>query len=327
MGSMTERAPSRAAIGAALAAVYFFWGTTYLAIRVAVETIPPFLMASIRFLIAGAILYPIAVRMGDREGDRPTRRHWRSAVIIGTALLLGGNGLVTAAERTIDSGIAALMVATVPLWLVVFGRVVLRDRISGREWLGIAAGLVGLALLVNPTGVGALDPVGGGLLVLAPMAWAAGSLYARRAPLPSRPLVGTAMEMLAGGAVLGIVGVAIGELGRLDLAAISAASLVSVAYLVVFGSILAFSAYVWLLRVTRTSLAGTYAYVNPVVAVLLGWAILDERVTLQTLLAGGVIVAAVALIVTARSPRPEPDAFSESGSTAVGEPEDVRVSA
>jgi drug/metabolite transporter (DMT)-like permease len=288
---------------AALGAVYFFWGTTYLAIRVGVETMPPFLMASVRFLLAGGILYLVAIRLGDRRGDRPTAVHWRSALIIGAALLFGGNGLVTLAEKTVPSGIAALMIATVPLWLVVFGRLFFRDAITWREWVGIGAGLAGLALLVNPFGGGSFDVSGMIWLSIAPLTWAVGSLYARRAPLPKRALVATGMEMLCGGAVLGVASLVTGELGDLRLEAISLESVLAVAWLIVFGSIVAFTAYVWLLANARTSLVGTYAFVNPVVAVLLGWLILDERITVRTVIAGAVITVAVALIVTARGAR------------------------
>jgi drug/metabolite transporter (DMT)-like permease len=315
---------TRATIWAALGAVYLFWGTTYLAIRVGVETMPPFLMAAVRFLIAGAILYAIAIRTGDREGDRPTRRHWRSALVIGAALLFGGNGLVSWAEQTVPSGMASLIIATVPFWLVLLGRVVLRDRVSVREWIGIAAGFAGLIFLVNPASAARIDPSGAALLVLASVSWAAGSLYARGAPLPSRPLVGTAMQMLCGGAVLTVIGIAGGELGRVDIAAISLESLLGLGWLIVFGSLVGFSAYVWLLRVTRTSLVGTYAYVNPVVAVLLGWALLGERVTLQTFVAGGIILFAVALIVSARTPKEEPPAVKGDAAADV---EDERVPA
>jgi drug/metabolite transporter (DMT)-like permease len=290
-------------VWAALGAVYFFWGTTYLAIRVGVETIPPFMMASVRFLLAGGLLYVVAIRIGDRRGDRPTAAHWRSAFVIGSALLFGGNGLVTLAERTVPSGIAALMIATVPLWLVVFGRLFFRDSVTWREWVGIAAGLAGLALLVNPFSGGSFDAQGMIWLSIAPLTWAIGSLYARRAPLPKRALVATAMEMLCGGLVLAVASLIAGELGDLRVEAISLESILAVGWLIVFGSIVAFTAYVWLLANTRTSLVGTYAFVNPVVAVFLGWLILDERITARTVIAGAIITVAVALIVTARGAR------------------------
>jgi drug/metabolite transporter (DMT)-like permease len=284
----------------ALGAVYVIWGSTYLAIRVAVRTLPPLLMASARYLIAGAILYAWAIGRGDREGDRPGIREWRGAAIVGGLLLLGGNGGVVVAERRIPSSLAALLIATVPLWMVVIGRVILRERVSWLEGLGMALGLAGLILLVGLPG-GGVDTVGAGIVLVAALCWAAGSMYSKRARLPARPSVATAMEMLAGGALLGLVGVAGGEIGDVHPAKVSLGSAVALVYLIVFGSLVAYNAYVWLLRVARTSLVSTYAFVNPVVAVVLGWAILSERITVRTVLAGGVIVVAVALIITARA--------------------------
>lgn len=296
-----HRAPA-AAVWAALLSVWAFWGGTYLAIRLVVRTMPPFLAASLRFLVAGAVLYAIAVRRGDREGDRPTRAQWVAASIIGGSLLLGGNGLVMWAEQTVPSGITALIIASVPLWLALLDRVVLGNRLSWPAVVGLIVGFSGLALLVNPSG-GGLDLAGVGALVVASVSWAAGSLYARHAPLPKRPLVGVGMQMLAGGVLLGVVGLARGELGQFDRAAVSLESVLGLVYLIVFGSLVAFSAYIWLLRVTRTTLVSTYAYVNPIVAVFLGWAILSEPISVRTLIAGAIIVVAVALIVTARSAR------------------------
>jgi drug/metabolite transporter (DMT)-like permease len=294
-----HRAPA-AAIWAALLSVWAFWGGTYLAIRVVVRTMPPFLSASIRFLVAGALLYTFAVRRGDREGDRPGRIQWLAAAVIGGSLLVGGNGLVMWAEQTVPSGIAALIIASVPLWMALLDRVVFGKRLSWLAVLGLAVGFGGLVLLVNPTGGGRIDPAGAAALVVASLSWASGSLYARHAPLPKRPLVGTGMEMLAGGVLLALVGAARGEFAQLDSAAVSLESVLGLAYLIVFGSLVAFAAYIWLLRVTRTTLVSTYAYVNPVVAVFLGWAILAEPITAATLVAGAIIVLAVALIVSAR---------------------------
>jgi drug/metabolite transporter (DMT)-like permease len=319
-------AASSAAIWAALAAVYVAWGGTYLAIRVAIETLPPLLMASVRFLVAGALLYVWAVRRGDREGDRPTARQWRAAAIIGVALLLGGNGFVVLAEQRVASGIAALLVATVPLWMVVLATLVLRERVRWLEWLGLVVGFGGLALMAFPSGPQPLDPLGIGMVVFASVSWAAGSLYARRAPMPSRPLVGVAMEMLTGGVALGIAGILAGELGDVHPERFSFESILGLLYLIVMGSWVAFSAYVWLLRVARTSLVSTYAYVNPIVAVLLGWLILSEPITARTLVAGLVILVGVALIVSARSAAPDDAA---EGQAAAGAPpvEEERVSA
>lgn len=302
-----DRSAGSAAVWAALVAVYLVWGSTYLAIRVTVETIPPLLSASIRYLVAGTLLYVLSVRRGDRTGDRPRAIHWRSAAVIGALMLFGGNGLVSVAEQTVVSSLAALLIATVPLWMVVIRWGVLRERVRWLEAGGLVIGFGGIALLLNPFGGGSADPVGVGLLLLAALSWAAGSLFARRAQLPDRPLVGTGMEMVAGGLLLMIVSAATGEFGDVHLADVSAASLVGLAYLIVFGSWVGFAAYVWLLRVTRTTLVSTYAYVNPVVAVFLGWAILGEAITLKTLVAGGIVLAAVALIVSAQSRRAEPN--------------------
>jgi drug/metabolite transporter (DMT)-like permease len=309
-----DRNASAASVWAALGAVSVVWGSTYLAIRVTVRTIPPLLSASARFLIAGALLYAWAISRGERKTDRPRAVHWRSAAIIGTAMLFGGNGLVSLAEQTVPSSLAALLIATVPLWMVLIRGLVLRERVVWPEVAGLVIGFGGIVLLVDPFGGGSADLLGVGLLLLAALSWASGSLFARRAPLPDRPLVGTAMEMLAGGAVLAVVGIASGELGDLDVTGISGESLLGLAYLIVFGSWVGFAAYVWLLRSARTSLVSTYAYVNPVVAVVLGWAILSEAITIRTLIAGGVIVVAVAMIVTAQGRR----AAKETATAALG---------
>jgi drug/metabolite transporter (DMT)-like permease len=294
--------PSVLQIAAAFAAIYLIWGSTYLAIHFALETLTPFWMAATRFLIAGGLLYAWARLRG---GERPRLLHWRSAAIVGGLLLMGGNGGVVWAQQRVPSGLAALLVATVPLWMVLLDG-------AGRGWrrpatqvlLGVALGLAGVGLLVGPgkfAGAGGADPVGALVLILASLSWATGSLYARRAPLPSSPLLGTAMEMLAGGACLAVAGLVAGEAGRLDLVGASAKSLLAVAYLVLFGSLVGFTAYVWLLRVTRPALVATYAYVNPVVAVLLGWAFAGEEISARTLLAAAIIVGGVVLITTHRT--------------------------
>jgi drug/metabolite transporter (DMT)-like permease len=300
--------PSRLRIAAAFAAVYVIWGSTYLAIHFAIQTLPPFWMAATRFLLAGVVLY-VWARL--RGAARPTAVHWRSAAIVGGLLLLGGNGGVVWAQQHVPTGLTALLVATVPVWMVLLDGV-------GRGWrrpatqvlLGIGLGLAGVALLVGPgrfAGGEAIDPRGALVLVLASLCWATGSLYSRRAPLPASPLLGIAMEMVAGGALLALAGALAGESGRLDLAAASPRSLLAVAYLVVFGSLVGFTAYIWLLRVTRPALVATYAYVNPVVAVLLGWAFAGEPLTGRTLLAAAIIVGGVVLITTHRAaPREAP---------------------
>lgn len=293
--------PRTLAVVGALAVVYVVWGSTYLGIALTIETMPPLLAASARFLLAGALLYAVASRFGDRKGDRPGRRQWLWAFATGVPLLTLANGSVGLGQETVDSGVASLIIASVPLWIAVLDRVFFGRRLSRQAIVGIAVGFGGVALLIGPTGGGGIDASGALLLVFASVSWAVGSLLARGAVLPQRPLVGVAMQMLAGGAVLAVEGALFGELGEVHPGEISGRSLAGFTFLVLFGSILAFSCYVWLLRSTRTSLVATYAYVNPVVAVLLGWAVLDESIGMRTLFAGGIILAAVALIVSARS--------------------------
>lgn len=291
-------------VALALATVYVIWGSTYLAIRFAIETLPPFWMAGVRFLVSGALLYAWA---SWRGAPRPSRVHWRSAALIGTLLLVGGNGGVVWAEQRVDSGLAALLVSTVPLWMVVFEWL----RKGGtRPTLGVVAGLAlgfaGLVMLVQP-GSGSLDPLGATVLLLACVSWAWGSLRSRHVPLPESPLMATSLEMLTGGAVLMVLGLLFGEAGRLDLAGVSLKSVLSLAYLVVFGA-LGFTAYIWLLRATTPALVSTYAYVNPVVAVFLGWALAGEPLTGGMLAAAAVILTGVALITVFRNrPAPEPE--------------------
>jgi drug/metabolite transporter (DMT)-like permease len=295
------RRPGAAATWGALTTIYVVWGSTYLGIMVAIETLPPLLMSAARFLLAGAILYAFAIRRGDTAGDRPSARQWGAAAVVGGALLLVGNGGVALSEERIDSGVAALLVATIPLWMAVLDRVLNGRGLALTGVLGLVVGLGGVALLVGPTGAGGIDVLGGAMALGAAFAWAWGSLYARDASLPSRPLVGAGMQMLAGGVLLVVAGIAAGELGEIDPAAVSGRSLLAVAYLLVVGSVIAYSAYVWLLKNAPTGLVSTYAYVNPVVAVALGALFLAEPVTPRMLLAGLAIVAAVALIVTSQS--------------------------
>jgi drug/metabolite transporter (DMT)-like permease len=286
-------------VAGALLVVYLVWGSTYLGIALALESLPPLLMASTRFLVAGAILYLVAGRFGDRRADRPGHTQWLAAAMTGAPLFLVGNGGVVWAQQTVPSGIAALLIATLPLWIALLDRVIFGSRLSVRAVVGLVLGFGGLALLVDPRGSGDADPVGSAVLAVAALGWAAGSLLSRDAALPARPLVAAGMQMIAGGAFLAVVGVITGELSDVRLEAISARSAFGLVYLILFGSLLAFSAYAWLLRSARTSLVATYAYVNPVVAVALGWAVLGEEITASTLLAGGIIIGAVALIVSA----------------------------
>ena len=297
-------------VALALGAVYIIWGSTYLAIRFAIETIPPFLMAATRFLTAGAILYGWARLRG---APRPSLVQWRSAVLIGAALLLFGNGGVVWAEQRVDSGLAALLISTEPLWIVLLVWLQSgRQRQSPRVIGGLILGFLGLVMLVRPGTGNGVDPLGAVVLVLASLSWAWGSLYGQRAPLPSSPLATTGMQMLGGGALLLLASLVTGEPARFVLSAVSLQSLLSVGYLVIFGSLVGFTSYVWLMRVAPPVLVSTYAYVNPVVAVFLGWAFAGEPLTAGTLGAAAVIIAGVALISSsqargaAKEEEPEP---------------------
>jgi drug/metabolite transporter (DMT)-like permease len=304
-------------IAAALVALYVVWGSTYLAIRVAVETIPPLTGSAVRFLIAGSLLYAATIRSGAASGDRPGRREWRDATVIGGLLLAGGNGLLAIGEQTVPSGIAALIIATLPLWVAILGRLFFGVVLTRTIVAGTVIGFAGVAVLVWPTGAsGGLDPFGVAVVLLSPVFWATGSLFSRTAHVPRHPLVGTAMQMLAGSAVLFVLAVVTGDLFRVRQAEITPASLAAIAYLVLVGSLVGYTAYVWLLRVAPISLVATYAFVNPVIAVLLGWLVLAEPLEPRTLAAGAIIVVAVAVIVRARrgeSRRAVPDEVGEPG--------------
>jgi drug/metabolite transporter (DMT)-like permease len=277
--------------------VYILWGSTYLAIRVAIETLPPFLMAATRFLIAGGILYLMRRSRGDAA---PSRSEWTSAIIIGFLLLLGGNGGVVWAEQRVASGVAALLVGTAPLWMVFIESLNPAGRKPSR-WaiLGIVLGFVGIAVLIGPsqlTGSRAeIDMIGAVILIFSALLWATGSLYSRHATLPSSPLLGTAMEMLGGGAGLLFLSFLSGEFSRLNLANISARSVGGMVYLIIFGSWIGLTCYTWLLRSAPTPLVFTYAYVNPVVAVLLGHLLAAEPLTLRIIIAATIVVGSVAL--------------------------------
>lgn len=294
---------STLSIWTALIALYIVWGSTYLAIRFGVETLPPFLLAAIRFLVAGVILYLWRMAAGDQ---RPTALNWRSAAIVGGFLLVGGNGGVTWAEQRVVSGVAALMVGLVPLWMLLMDAFLPGGKGPGLQGIiGVVLGLAGIIVLVGPSNLlgisHEIDLVGILALCLATFLWAAGSLYSRNAPLPESPLMGTAMEMLAGGAGLLLLATLTGEWGRLDLAAVAPRSLWGLAYLITFGSLIGYAAYTWLLRVAPTPLVSTYAYVNPLIAILVGNLLAQEPLTPRIVLSALVIVGSVILINTARS--------------------------
>jgi drug/metabolite transporter (DMT)-like permease len=300
---MTPQLPRQLAarwqIVTAFGAIYLLWGSTYLGIRLAVETIPPFLMAGTRAVIAGALLYGWARWRG---AARPERIHWRTAGIVGGFLLLGGNGLVSWAEQRVPSGISALIVGSTPLWMVLL------------EWLwhsgprptmsivsGLVIGFIGLGILVGPGKLGSgghIDPIGASALLLAAFLWASGSLYSRKAKLPPSQLLASGMEMISGGVLLLLTSGASREWSGFHVMNIARHSIIAWGYLTVFGSLIGFTTYIWLLNATTPARASTYAYVNPVVAVLLGWAFLNEPITGRVLIAAAAIILAVVLIVT-----------------------------
>ncbi len=300
--------PSTARIWVALGSVYVIWGSTYLAIRYAIGAgtgdvgLPPLLMGSVRFLLAGALMLAFAVRRPHRDGrpDPLGWPQWRSAAIVGVALLLGGNGLVVLAEERISSGVTAVLVTTMPLWLALLVFLLGGERLSRLQVVGLAIGFLGVVILVDPRGE-SVDRVGAGMVLLAALSWACGSYYSRRAQLPRRPLVMTGMEMLCGGAAMGVTSMVTGDAFELRLTAVDTRAWLAFAYLLVFGSLIAFTAYVWLLANVRLSLAGTYAFVNPAVAVGLGaLPPLREPLGPSVLVGSAVIITGVALIVARR---------------------------
>ena len=306
MSARVQRSPSTAAIVVALLVVYLVWGSTYLGIAVVIETMPPLLTAGVRYAVAGVIMLTgfvalARLRPGSWQLERPTAAQWRSAVVIGLLLLLGGNGGVVLGELYIPSGMAAVLVAMEPMWLAAIETVLTRRRPSALAIGGIVAGIVGVAVLLVPVeGLDGFDPLGVGLVIGAGLTWAAGSIYVRHAALPRSGVLGTGMEMLAGGAALLVAGVLLGEVGRTDVSSFAGESIAALAYLVVFGSIVAFTAYTWLLANVSVSVVATYAYVNPIVAVALGALILSEPITPRTIVAALIIIGAVVAMVSGR---------------------------
>jgi drug/metabolite transporter (DMT)-like permease len=284
----------------AFAAVYIIWGSTYLAIAIGIESFPPLLLPAARHLMAGLILYPV---LRWKTGIRPTPTQWRTAIITGLLLLLIGNGGVCLSERTVPSGVAALLVAMVSFWMVLLDW--LRPggmRPLPRVVASLVLGFGGLVLLVGPAHLGGserVNPIGAGILLVASFAWACGSIYSKHGDLPQSPLLGVAMQSIAGGAALWVVGLLAGEGRQLHLGAVSVRSWIALAYLMVFGSGLGFTAYVYLLKKSSAARVGTYAFVNPVVALFLGWLGAGEAITLRTALAAAVILTAVLLVITA----------------------------
>jgi drug/metabolite transporter (DMT)-like permease len=305
-------------IVAAFLAVYIIWGSTYFAIKVAIQTMPPFLMAGARFLVAGALVFGWLLLRGEA---RPKLVHWRSALILGGLLLFMGNGGVTWAEQVIPSGLAALIVAMVPIYVALLDWIRPGgSRPSTLRIVGLVIGFVGVALLIGPLATGGFSPALFAAFVplVGSLCWAAGTLYARSAKLPTNPLVGTGMEMLVGGVLLTVAGLALGEGNQIHPAKFSLDSLLAFGFLVIFGSIIAFTSYIWLLSKVNPGRVSTYAYVNPVVAVFLGWAFASEAVTGRTLIAAAVILLAVMIITLSPNRQSVPASASEQQEDTYG---------
>ena len=286
------------------------WGSTYYAIRIGLESFPPLILAGARHIGAGALLCLVFWK----HGERPTREHWFTAAITGVLLLFGGNGGVCWAEQTVPSGITALLVATVTLWMVLVDWLRPKGhRPSTRVLAGVVIGFAGLLLLVGPAHLGnsaRVNPLGAAVLVLASLSWSCGSLYSKHGAMPSSPLLGAGMQALCGGATLWTVGLLAGEGSHFHLAAVSPRSWIAVSYLVLFGSCIGFSAYLYILKNSNAAKVATYAFVNPIVALLIGWGFGDERFSARTALAAAVILTAVILVITA--PHREPGEIAEA---------------
>lgn len=300
----------KAKIWAALIIVYIFWGSTYLAIRFAVESLPPFTMAATRFLVAGSVLY-VFMRLKGTEAPRP--RQWLTTGVMGVLLLVSGNGLLSWAEQTVPSGVAALLIGATPLWMVLIDW--LRPgglRPDRRVLIGVLAGFAGIAWLISPSDfLGAseeIDLIGGATVLFASISWAFGSIYGRdrKAELPESPLLSTAMEMLAGGVVLLALGGLLGEWSRIEFATVPLRSFAGLGYLIIFGSLIAYSAYTWLLRVAPMPLVSTYAYVNPLVAVFIGYLLAREPLSVRVIGAAVIILGSVFIINSARAAAAKP---------------------
>jgi drug/metabolite transporter (DMT)-like permease len=300
----------RLKLAVALGTVYLVWGSTYLAIAVADRSLPPLLMLSVRFLVAGGIMLAWAAWRGDLRGALPSRREWGAAAVVGLLLLVIDTGGVALAEQRVPTGQAALLIASVPLFTALLDRTLFKTKLPLGAVAGIAAGLLGVGLLVG-TG-GRIDPLGTAVLLVAAFAWSAGSLVARVAPLPRKPFVSAGLQMLCGGVMLGILGASAGEVSQVRLGTISPASLGAVAFLVVFGSIGAFTAFGWLLRHVSIPVLSTYSYVNPAVAVVLGWLVMGEHIAGKEIAAGLVILASVGLLLFSRHPEPDAEPTAES---------------
>jgi len=286
-----------------LVTLYIVWGSTFIALAIAVRDLPPLLSMSFRHLTAGAVLLAIALARGDRTADPIGRRQIAAAFVFGGLLFVTGHGALAWAQQTVPAGTAALIVGSIPIWMALFDRVAFGKRLPRSAYVGFAVGFLGLAFLFDPFGEGSVDRVGALVIVVGAMCWAAGSLYSRGAPLPKRPLASAGLASLCGGLLLIVLSALSGEIGT---AVWTRDAVLALLYLIVVGSFVGFTTYVWLLRAAPVSLVATYAYVNPIVAVLLGWALLGEAVTLEMVVAGAAVVGAVAMIVRASGAAVEP---------------------
>jgi drug/metabolite transporter (DMT)-like permease len=278
----------------ALMTVYLVWGSTFIALAIAVRDLPPFLAMAARHLVAGGLLIAIALPRGDRASDRIGRSQIMAAFVFGGLLFVTGHGALAWAQQTVPAGVAALLVGTIPIWMALFDRAAFGRRLQRSAYAGIALGFAGLAFLFDPFGEGSVDRFGALVIVLSAMCWAAGSLYSRGAPLPRRPMVSAGLASLCGGVLLTGYSILSGEIGEAEW---TQDATLALGYLIVMGSLVGFSTYVWLLRSAPTSLVSTYAYVNPIVAVVLAWALLGEAITLQMVVAGAAVLVSVATIV------------------------------
>lgn len=307
-----SKAPPTWTVALGFLAVYILWGSTYLAIKIVVETIPPFIGAAARHLTAGVILFAILRLRGN---PMPSRREWKSGLVVGGFLLLGGNGLLMWAEQTVPSGAASVIIATVPLFMVAFDTFFFRNsQLTPSLVLSLLIGLVGVGFLTWQTGAtddeGVIQPLGAVVLIVASVSWAFGSLLSRRLPMPTNSLMGTATQMLGGGALLVPFGLVQGEGARLDPAGVSGASLLALLYLIGPGSLIAFSCYTWILKVSTPAKVSTYAYVNPLVAIVLGVWLANETLTPRMMVGAAAILLAVIVVVTLKRKRPAVGATS-----------------
>jgi drug/metabolite transporter (DMT)-like permease len=287
----------------ALVTVYLVWGSTFVALAIVVRDFPPYLAMAMRHLVAGAALLAFVLPRGGGEEDRIGGKQVRAGLIFGGLLFLLGHGSLAWAQQTVPAGVAALLVGSIPIWMALLDRVAFGRRLHVSAYVGFALGFAGLAFLFDPFGEGSVDRLGALVIVLSALCWAAGSLYSRGAALPRRPLVSAGLASLCGGALLFATSATLGELGQVRF---SLDALLALGYLIVAGTFVGFTAYVWLLRAAPISLVATYAYVNPIVAVILGWALLGEKITVQMAVAGSAVVVAVALIVRTSGTALEP---------------------